>query len=123
MQSALVVIFEHLSRHGLNAHIISYGELKTKTNVSLVESHHSFYANTYLKAFILNACVISITAVLSVWVRDVQRGTNDENFKPYFIILLTDVITCILVYIIFYYLFHYGGGLLSSPRDENVPFF
>lgn len=81
-----------------------------------------FYANTYAKAFILNACIISITAVLSVWVREVQRGTNDHSFKPYLIMFCTDVFTCTLVYISFYYIFHYGGGLISSAHDENVPF-
>ena len=74
----------------------------------------NFKANTYVKAFILNAISSSIIASVAITVKDRldQYTKYDINLK----IILTFIITFFITLISFsfmYILFGFGGGMLA----------
>ena len=81
-----------------------------------------FRATTFFKAFLLNAILISISAVCAYFIHDlITKYHNKINL--YIIILLTFLgtfITAMVVQIFMFYVFAFGGGMLTrkSPRKH-----
>ena len=80
-----------------------------------------FWADSYLKAFILNAAIGSSGAVCALYFRDRERKENLKAIAYIRVFFITFFAT-FLVFLLFHVLVGYGGGQLSSVKDRDAPF-
>lgn len=79
-----------------------------------------FRATTFLKAFLLDAIIVT----LSTFVGYITHFYIDKNHDiPVWINLIITLIVaftnCLLVYIIMFYLFAFGGGMLTNYKEKK----
>jgi len=86
--------------------------------------YKNFFANTFIKAFILNAIAVAVISALSIEIRsyldtlgrDVKGGWNLTDFTKTLIVFSSAFIVAIIVYLILYFLVGFGGGMLTSHK-------
>ena len=80
-----------------------------------------FYATSYLRAYVLNAAVISTTTVVGLFLHDRQRDLT-APLGSYLSVWAVAFVCTVLVYTLFYVFFSFGGGMLAAPGDDKIPF-
>jgi hypothetical protein len=96
---------------------------------------NSFKAESYLKAFLLNALVGGLITALAIEVRLILDDTKSDYYLFWSMIyrikvlkrshkLLTTFITTFIIalitYHLFFFLFFYGGGKLNLVKTNNI---
>lgn len=84
----------------------------------------NFFANTFMKAFILNAIAVAVISALSIEIRsyldtlgrDVKGGWNLTDFTKTLIVFSSAFMVAILVYLILYFTVGFGGGMLTTHK-------
>ena len=82
----------------------------------------SFFATTFLKAFILNAISVAVIAALSIEMRsyldrvgrNVKGGWDLSDLTKTAIVFISGFTVAMLVYFILYIFVGFGGGMLTD---------
>ena len=79
-----------------------------------------FFADSYVRAFLLNGFVMSAVAVITVAIRDSQRGDR-AVLEQYMWVFGATFAAALSVYALFFVLFRYGGGLIATVQTTSSP--
>ena len=92
--------------------------MKDKFNLPIFKH---FYANTFLKAFILNAFALAIISALSIETRiyldSIGKKVKDaslSNFTKTVIVFISAFIVGTVIYLLMYIFVGFGGGMLTA---------
>ena len=88
--------------------------------------YKNFFADTIMKAFILNSIAVAIISALSIQIRsyldtigrDVKGGWDLSNLTKTIIVFTSAFLVAIMVYLLLYAGGGFGGGMLT--RNKNV---
>jgi Na+/proline symporter len=86
--------------------------------------YKNFFANTFIKAFILNAIAVAIISALSIEIRsyldtlgrDVKGGWKLTDLTKTLIVFSSAFLVAILVYLILYLVVGFGGGMITTHK-------
>lgn len=86
--------------------------------------YKNFFADTFMKAFILNAIAVAVISALSIEIRsyldtlgrDVKGGWSLSSITKTIIVFTSAFMVAIVVYLILYFLVGFGGGMLTTHK-------
>ena len=89
--------------------------------------YKNFLADSYIKAFILNAIALAIISALSIETRsyldtlgrDVKGKWTLSNFTKTAIVFFSAFVVAIVVYLLLYFLVGFGGGMLTTHKQSR----
>lgn len=87
--------------------------------------YKNFFADTFIKAFILNAIAVAVISTLSIEMRsyldavsrDAKGSWNLNNSTKTIIVFTSAFIVAIVVYILLYVVVGFGGGMLTAKKS------
>ena len=92
-----------------------------------VPLYKNFFADTFIKAFILNAISVAVISALSIEMRsyldavgrDAKGSWNLNDPTKTIIVFTSAFIVAIIVYILLYVIVGFGGGMLTSKKSVS----
>ena len=89
--------------------------------------YKNFFADTLIKAFVLNAIAVAVISALSIEIRsyldtldrDVQGGWYLSDFTKTIIVFTSAFLVAIIVYLLLYIVVGFGGGMLTNYKKSK----